>query len=150
MVIVDRNGDLLKIENRELSVYYPRKESTIYILTDSSSLHQSIQLPDNTEIVEVEFDKQNNLVLEGLGEKLMNKGIYHLMTEAGAELNSFLIENKWADELCCFITPLLLMDNNALPIFKSLNSVSLDHSSILCLEEQLTFDDDIYLRYSFC
>ncbi len=148
-IIIDRTGELLKSENQQLPIFYKRKLSKIYLLTDTSQISHQYTLPSHTEIIDVRFDHQHMLQLDGLGEKLMEKGIHHIMTEAGSVLNSFLIDNNWADEMYCFIAPLLLIDDKSKSMLHTQKVVTLDKAHKLTLIETQIFDGDVLLRYSF-
>ncbi len=147
-IIIDRTGELLQSENQQLPIFYKRNVSKIYLLTDTSKINHPYTLPSHTEIIDVSFDQQHMLQLDGLGEQLMEKGIHHIMTEAGSVLNSFLIENNWADEIYCFVAPLLLIDEQSTRMLNTNKVVTLDKAHKLSLIETLTFEGDVLLRYS--
>jgi diaminohydroxyphosphoribosylaminopyrimidine deaminase/5-amino-6-(5-phosphoribosylamino)uracil reductase len=147
VLVIDRDGDLLKLANRHLAVFYPRTHSKIYLLTKAVSEEAVSDLPPNVELIPCTFDENGFLKLEGLGEQLLQKGMYHLMTEAGAVLNTFLIQQQWADEWCCFVAPRLLMDRNAPSVFQTTQAISLEDTQSLTLLESLQLEGDVLLRY---
>jgi len=148
-IIIDRTGELLQSENQQLPIFYKRNVSKVYLLADTSKINHPYTLPSHTELIDVSFDNQHMLQLDGLGEQLMEKGIHHIMTEAGSVLNSFLIENNWADEMYCFIAPLLLIDDKSKSMLHSQKLVTLDNAHRLTLIETQIFEGDVLLRYSF-
>jgi len=145
VVAIDRDLDLLKEEHLQLPIFYERINSKIYLLSNKTVK----TLPKNVEIINVEFDKNNNLILESLGEKLLQRNLCKLLVEAGSSLSTYLIKNNWADELVLFIAPKLILDKQALNIFEIDNQQLLIDANDLQLLETKVLGNDIMLRYFF-
>jgi diaminohydroxyphosphoribosylaminopyrimidine deaminase/5-amino-6-(5-phosphoribosylamino)uracil reductase len=145
VVAIDRDLDLLKPEHQGLPIFYERTNSRIYLLSNKATNN----LPKNVEIVNVDFDENNSLILEGLGEKLLLLNICKVLIEAGSKLSSYLIENKWADELVVFLAPKLIMDKQAINVVETDKEQLLIGATNLQLEETKLLGDDIMLRYLF-
>ena len=145
VIVIDRELDLLKPEHQSLPIFYERMNSKIYLLSKKTTKN----LPKNIEIINVEFDEKNQLKLEGLGESLLQLNICKVLIEAGSKLSSYLIENKWADELVVFIAPKLIMDKQAMNVFENDREHLLNAATSLQLEETKLLGDDIMLRYLF-
>ncbi|MFY7964930.1 MAG: bifunctional diaminohydroxyphosphoribosylaminopyrimidine deaminase/5-amino-6-(5-phosphoribosylamino)uracil reductase RibD [Chitinophagaceae bacterium] len=143
VVVIDRNLDLLN--HLSLPVFYERKDSKIYLLTNKTC----DCLPQNVEIIHVEFTPKNELIFNGLGEKLLQAGIFQMLVEAGSKLSSNLIKNNWADELFVFIAPKLMLDKSAFNIFELDEEQLLSNANNLELEEVKTLENDVLLRYFF-
>jgi diaminohydroxyphosphoribosylaminopyrimidine deaminase/5-amino-6-(5-phosphoribosylamino)uracil reductase len=145
LVVIDRDLDLLKQEHRDLPVFYERTNSRIYLLSNKTTNH----LPKNVEIINTEFDENNSLMLDCLGEKLLQLNICKLLIEAGSKLSTFLINNNWADELILFLAPKLIMDKQAMNVVETDKEQLLIGATNLQLEETKLIGDDIMLRYLF-
>jgi diaminohydroxyphosphoribosylaminopyrimidine deaminase/5-amino-6-(5-phosphoribosylamino)uracil reductase len=145
VVAIDRDLDLLKEEHLQLPIFYERINSKIYLLSNKTVK----TLPKNVEIINVEFDKNNNLILESLGEKLLHRNLCKLLVEAGSSLSTYLIKNNWADELVLFIAPKLILDKQALNIFEIDNQQLLIDANDLQLLETKVLGNDMMLRYFF-
>ena len=52
---------LIKLGNKELNIFYERKESKVYLLTDR---HYTNPLPPNVEIVETNFNEETINITE--------------------------------------------------------------------------------------
>jgi diaminohydroxyphosphoribosylaminopyrimidine deaminase/5-amino-6-(5-phosphoribosylamino)uracil reductase len=145
VIVIDRDLDLLKPEYTSLPIFYERMNSKIYLLSNKTTN----QLPHNVEIINVDFDENKSLVLEGLGEKLLQLNICKVLIEAGSKLSSYLIENNWADELVVFVAPKLILDKQAMNIFENDKEHLLNAATRLQLEETKLLGDDVMLRYLF-
>ena len=55
LIIIDKQLDILKEENKELGIFYKRKETKIYLVTDKIVDHK---LPENIEIINVNMHKE--------------------------------------------------------------------------------------------
>lgn len=145
VIVIDRDLDLLQPEHRFLPVFYERTDTKIYLLSNKTTN----DLPKNVEIMNVEFNENNTLILEGLGEKLLQRHICKLLLEAGSKLTSYLIENNWADELVVFLAPKLIIDKQALNVFEYDKEQLLSAATNLQLKETKLLGEDIMMRYTF-
>ena len=145
VVAIDRDLDLLKEENLHLPIFYERKHSKIYLLSNKIARN----LPNNVEIIKVDFEDNNTLILADLGKKLLEYNLCKLLVEAGSSLSTYLIKNNWADELVLFIAPKLILDKQAINIFETDNQQLLIDANNLQLLETKILDNDIMLKYRF-
>ncbi|MCX6209074.1 MAG: bifunctional diaminohydroxyphosphoribosylaminopyrimidine deaminase/5-amino-6-(5-phosphoribosylamino)uracil reductase RibD [Bacteroidetes bacterium] len=145
VIAIDRDLDLLKPEHQSLSIFYERTDTKIYLLSNKTSDN----LPQKVEIVNVEFDENNSLILDGLGEKLLQLNICKVLLEAGSKLSSHLINNNWADELIVFVAPKIIMDKQAINFIETDSEQLLSNATNLELLETKVLDGDIVLKYHF-
>jgi diaminohydroxyphosphoribosylaminopyrimidine deaminase/5-amino-6-(5-phosphoribosylamino)uracil reductase len=143
LIIIDKQLDILKEENKGLGIFYPRKETKIYLITDKTYKHE---LPENVEIIKTNI-KEGECDLLQLNEILLKKNICEVLVEAGGKLNASLLKDKLVDELVIFVGPSLLIDNNALNLFNTSDIQTIEDSVQLSLIETRTFDNDIMLKY---
>jgi riboflavin biosynthesis pyrimidine reductase len=143
LIIIDKQLDILKEENKGLGIFYPRKETKIYLITDKTYKHA---LPENVEIIETNI-KEGECDLLQLNEILLKKNICEVLVEAGGKLNASLLKGKLVDELVIFVGPSLLIDNNALNLFNTNELQTIEDSVKLSLMETQAFDNDIMLKY---
>jgi diaminohydroxyphosphoribosylaminopyrimidine deaminase/5-amino-6-(5-phosphoribosylamino)uracil reductase len=142
LIIIDKQLDILK-ENKGLGIFYPRKETKIYLITDKTYKHE---LPENVEIIKTNI-KEGECDLLQLNEILLKKNICEVLVEAGGKLNASLLKGKLIDELVVFMGPSLLIDNNALNLFNASDIQTIEDSLQLSLMETQAFDNDIMLKY---
>ena len=143
LIIIDKQLDILKEENKGLEIFYPRKETKIYLITDKTYEHT---LPENVEIININI-KEGEYDLIQLNEILLKKNICEVLVEAGGKLNASLLKGKLVDELIVFMGQSLLIDNNALNLFNTDELQTIEDSVQLSLMETQTFDNDIMLKY---
>ena len=143
LIIIDRALSVLEPENKGLGIFYDRKDTKIYLLTDKEYTNE---LPQNVEIIKVNF-LVGAIDLSELNELLLNKNICEILVEGGGKLNASLIKQQIADELAMFICPSLLLDNEAINMFKDSEFQSIENSVQLSLINTLQFDDDLLLKY---
>lgn len=147
-VIIDRTGSMLQEANTQHPIFYNRNETKVYIVTAPGTIHAKTLLPTNTEIIELPFNNNNEIDLEALSKALLEKGLYCLLIEAGATFNSFLLANKWVDEIDYFIGSKILLDNNAKAGFNLTSNTPLQNGTPLTLLASKTLGNDIYLHYA--
>jgi len=143
LIIIDKQLDILKEENKGLGIFYPRKETKIYLITDKTYEHA---LPENIEIINININGGECDLIQ-LNEILLKKNICEVLVEAGGKLNASLLKDKLVDELLVFLGPSLLIDNNALNLFNASDIQTIEDSVQLSLIETQTFDNDIMLKY---
>ena len=100
----------------------------------------------NIEIITANF-LEGAIDLSELNEMLLSKNICEILVEGGGKLNTTLIKQQIADELVMFICPSLLLDNEAINMFKDSEFQSIENRVQLSLIETLQFDDDLLLKY---
>jgi diaminohydroxyphosphoribosylaminopyrimidine deaminase / 5-amino-6-(5-phosphoribosylamino)uracil reductase len=143
LIIIDRALRVLEPENKGLGIFYDRKKTKIYLLTDKE---YTDELPQNIEIIKANF-LEEAIDLSELNELLLSKNICEILVEGGGKLNATLIKQQIADELVMFICPSLLLDNEAINVFNDSAFQSIENSVQLSLIETLKFDNDIFLKY---
>ena len=145
VLVIDKNLDLLEKQYESLPIFYPRTNTKIIFITANSP---SIQLPENIECIIGTFNEQG-LVFSSISAKLLELGFYKILTEAGSQLNSSMIQQNIADELYWFIAPSILNDVNAHPMLGLDEFRGLDKKVQLSLIETKLIDGDVLLHYRF-
>ena len=145
VVIIDKNLELLEKQYENLPIFYPRTNSKIILIAAQAP---SNQLPENVECITGLFNEQG-LVFSSVSAKLLELGYYKILTEAGSQLNSSIIQQNIADELYWFIAPSILNDLNALPILGLDQFCALDKKVNLSLIETKVIEQDVLLHYRF-
>jgi diaminohydroxyphosphoribosylaminopyrimidine deaminase/5-amino-6-(5-phosphoribosylamino)uracil reductase len=145
VLIIDKNLELLEKQYESLPIFYPRSITKIIFVTANPP---SIQLPENTEYIIGTFNEQG-LVFSSISAKLLELGYYKILTEAGRQLNSSMIQQNIADELYWFIAPSILNDVNAFPTLGLDEFRGLDKKVQLSLIKTKVIDQDVLLHYRF-
>jgi diaminohydroxyphosphoribosylaminopyrimidine deaminase/5-amino-6-(5-phosphoribosylamino)uracil reductase len=145
VIVIDKNLELLEKQYQSLPIFYPRSVTKIIFITANPP---SIQLPENMECVIGIFNEQG-LVFSSIATKLLELGYYKILTEAGSQLNSSMIQQNIADELYWFIAPAVLNDLNGLPMLGLDEFRGLDKKVQLSLIETKVIDQDVLLHYRF-
>jgi diaminohydroxyphosphoribosylaminopyrimidine deaminase/5-amino-6-(5-phosphoribosylamino)uracil reductase len=143
LIIIDKQLDILKEENKSLGIYYQRNNTKIYLVTNKIYPYL---LPENFEIINVEINN-DEIDLVQLSDILLSKNICVVLIEAGGKLNASLIKQKFIDEINLFICPSIIIDNDGISIFSSTELQEIEKSIQLSLIEAQTFDNDIMLKY---
>ena len=143
LVVFDRNLELLKNENRQLAVFYPRDHSRIYLVTDKMDAFPDIPNVE-TIIIPVENGKFN---IDLLNKELLSKNICQVLIETGGSMNATMMETKSVDEIYTFVCPRILMDNTAINQFESNQIQKIENATMLELLESMTIGEDILLRH---
>lgn len=145
VLIIDRALKLLDPENADLPIFYERTNSTLYFITDTIPTKT---YPKYIEFIKGEFD-ENGLQLSSIQKKLLELGLYKILTEGGRKLNASLIAQDTADELYWFIAPKLLNDLNS-PSMLGLPQHKLLKDTIqLKLINSIVLEEDVLLHYQF-
>jgi diaminohydroxyphosphoribosylaminopyrimidine deaminase/5-amino-6-(5-phosphoribosylamino)uracil reductase len=145
VLIIDKNLDLLQKQNESLPIFYPRTTTKIIFITANPP---SFQLPENMDFIIGAFNEEG-LLFSSISAKLLELGYYKILTEAGSQLNSSMIQQNIADELYWFIAPAVLNDLNALPMLGLDTKIALDKKVQLSLIEAKVIDEDVLLHYRF-
>lgn len=143
LIIIDRALSVLKPENKGLDIFYDRKNTKIYLLTDKENTKT---MPQNVEIIKANFP-EGAIDLTEINELLLKKNICEILVEGGGKLNATLIKQQLVDEIAIFICPSLLLDNTAINVFNDSAFQSIENRVQLNLTETLQFDDDLLLKY---
>ena len=143
LIIIDKQLDILKEENKALNIFYKREKTKIYLVTNKKFENT---LPDHVEIINVNIHEGECDLLE-LSTILLKKDICEILVEAGGKLNASLLKTKIVDELNIFMAPSLLIDNSSINLFNSSELQSIENSIQLSLQETQNFDSDIMMKY---
>jgi len=143
LIIIDKELDILKEENKALNIFYKREKTKIYLVTNKKFENT---LPEHIEIINVTIQK-GECDLNQLSAILLKKNICEVLVEAGGKLNASLIKAKIVDELNVFICPSLLIDNSSINLFNSSEFQRIENSVQLSLLETQSFDNDILMKY---
>ena len=143
VVVFDKNLDLLKEENKHLAIFYERKNTKLYLVSDKSF---EGQIPNYIETIHIPIiNDYFDLAL--LNNALLSRNICEVLVEGGANLNTSMIKAGCIDELYMFVCPSLLFDNDAINVFSSNEQHLMANSQKLELVETKTFDSDILVKY---
>ena len=142
LIVFDKNLDLLKKENHQLSIFYKRNSSKIYLVTDMA---ETTTLP-NVETISIPIN-DGKFDLEMLHKELIERNICQVLIEAGGSMNASMMEAKAVDEIYTFLCPRILMDNAAINLFNSNQTQTMDNTVKLQLMESMTIGEDILLRH---
>ena len=145
VIVIDQNLELLEKKYTSLPIFYTRSKTKVIFITANPP---SIQLPKNMDYIIGVFGEQG-LIFSSISAKLLELGYYKILTEAGSQLNSSMIQQKMADELYWFIAPAILNDLNALPMLGFDEFRGLDKKVLLSLIETKVIDQDVLLHYYF-
>lgn len=145
VLVIDKNLDLLQKQHESLPIFYPRATTKIIFITANPP---SFQLPENMDFIIGTFNEEG-LLFSSISAKLLELGYYKILTEAGSQLNSSMIQQNIADELYWFIAPAVLNDLNALPMLGLDTEIALDKKVQLSLIETKVIDGDVLLHYRF-
>ncbi|MFZ4103277.1 MAG: bifunctional diaminohydroxyphosphoribosylaminopyrimidine deaminase/5-amino-6-(5-phosphoribosylamino)uracil reductase RibD [Sediminibacterium sp.] len=145
VLVIDKNLDLLQKQHESLPIFYPRTTTKIIFITANPP---SFQLPENMDFIIGTFNEEG-LLFSSISAKLLELGYYKILTEAGSQLNSSMIQQNIADELYWFIAPAVLNDLNALPMLGLDTEIALDKKVQLSLIETKVIDGDVLLHYRF-
>jgi diaminohydroxyphosphoribosylaminopyrimidine deaminase/5-amino-6-(5-phosphoribosylamino)uracil reductase len=143
LVVFDRNLELLKDENRQLPVFYPRDQSRIFLVTNKMDANSNIPNVE-TIIIPVENGKYN---IDLLNKELLARNICQVLIEAGGTMNAAMMEAKSVDEIDTFVCPRILMDNDAVNQFEGTQIQNMENATMLELLESKTIGHDILLRH---
>ncbi len=143
VVVIDRKLDLLLNDKSDLNIFYPRKKSKVYLVSDQDA---DEKLSADIEIIKVPFIN-GKCDLTVLSEQLIAKNICEVLVEAGSILNTDLMEAELIDEIYLFIATSIVMDDNAIGIFNGndLNYMLKKFRFELAGTEYV--DDDILEKY---
>jgi len=143
LIVIDKHLDILKEAHNGLSIFYPRVESKVYLVTDK--MYEAV-LPSNVEVIQIPFI-DGAYDMDELNAALLKLNICEVLVEAGGKLNASMITAKQIDEIYLFIAPSLIIDKNAIGSFHSEELQLIEDKKLLKLIETQIFEDDVLLRY---
>jgi diaminohydroxyphosphoribosylaminopyrimidine deaminase/5-amino-6-(5-phosphoribosylamino)uracil reductase len=143
LIIVDRELSILASKNQGLGIFYGRKFTKIYLLSDQA---YSNTLPQNIEIIKANFS-DGIIILGKLNEVFLRKNICEILVEAGGKLNASLIKQQLIDEIVLFLCPSLLLDNEAINVFNDSAFQPIENKQTLKLIETKQLDNDLMIKY---
>ena len=142
-IIIDRDLDLLKEENKDLYILNKRTNSTLYIITEKEEYPN---LASYIQCVPMSFNNKE-LKFEELHKFLLSKNLCEILVEAGGKLNASLLNSKIVDEIYTFICPSLLIDHQSINSFAIDINQPIKNKFNLKLVETKQFDNDLLLQY---
>lgn len=143
LVVIDRDLSLLEPSHQKLGIFYKRTNTRIYIISDKMP---DKQVRGDVEIISTSF-QDGRIQFNELNEILLQKRLCQILVEAGATLNTAMIEQQLIDEFNVFICPSLLLDCQSINVFNSTQFHNLNNSTKLRLKETMHFDQDVLLKY---
>lgn len=143
VIIIDRFLSLLEPHNKHLAIFYQRKESKIFLLTDKEYKND---LPENIEIINAHF-QEGTIDLRALNKFFLSKNICEILVEGGGKLNAALINKQLIDEIAVFICPSILLDNQAINVFNDYESQAIENKVQVKLKEHCQFENDLLIKY---
>ena len=143
LVVFDRNLELLKKENHQLAVFYQRRHTHIYLVTDKMDAMPEIP---NVQTIGIPVGN-GKFDIDLLHKELLKRNICQVLIEAGGSMNASMMEAKAVDETYTFVCPRILMDNAAVNQFEHNQIQKLETAVMLHLLESKTIGEDILLRH---
>ena len=143
LIVFDPSLELLKKENHQLSIFYKRNKSFIYLVTDKTGIKTALP---NVDIISIPM-QDGRFNLEMLHKELLAKNICQLLIEAGGTMNAAMMHAKAVDEIYTFLCPRILMDNAAINQFNSSQNQTMDNAVRLQFLESMTIGEDILLKH---
>jgi diaminohydroxyphosphoribosylaminopyrimidine deaminase/5-amino-6-(5-phosphoribosylamino)uracil reductase len=143
LIVIDKDLAILQEENKGLNIFYDRKYTKIYLLTDQECPNS---LPQHIEIIKASFSA-GAINLGELSQVLLSKNICEIVVEAGGKLNASLIKQQLIDEIVLFLCPSLLLDNEAINVFNDSAFQSIENKHQLKLFETKQLDNDLMIKY---
>lgn len=104
--------------------------------------------PENVEILICPKDEHNQINLSFLIEELYKKGVYSILVEAGAQVNSSFLKNNLADKVYHFIAPKILGDNKAISCFSGFEISDINNCTKTTIKDIQKVDVDVIITYS--
>jgi diaminohydroxyphosphoribosylaminopyrimidine deaminase/5-amino-6-(5-phosphoribosylamino)uracil reductase len=147
LVVVDRGLQLLQGENKSLSIFYARKNTKIYLVTD-----YAVDLGhDRTdvEVLVVPFTADGRVDALVLGKRLLEKQICHILVEAGAMLGQSMLKEDIIDEVHLFVAPIHIEEEEGIPFLKldQQNTPEVLLSNFMVSKKEI-FSGDEYFSFS--
>ncbi len=144
VVVIDKKLELLKPDNKVLNIFYPRVNSTIYLVSENT---YNGPLSDDIEILQIPFI-DGRCDLKALSKQLLAKNICEVLVEGGGILNTALMHANLVDEIYLFKANAVFTDSHAVNLFNDHSIEEILSESNLNLVNTTFFDDDILEKYS--
>ena len=100
-IILDQRLDLLKEENKNLAIFYPRTNSKLILVTTLPSYDG--QLPLHVELLVAPSGEDGKICLTSFAQLIYQKGYYKILIEAGYVLYRSLVATNLVDECLFFV-----------------------------------------------
>lgn len=142
-IIIDKHLDLLKNDNIDLPILKKRNHSKLYIITEQNKIPN---LPEYIELIKIDF-AGGAINFNSLHTTLLNQNCCCVLVEAGAKLNTSMLENNCIDEIYSFICPSIITDSQAKNVFESANAQTLDNKINLQIIDFKKIEEDILIHY---
>jgi diaminohydroxyphosphoribosylaminopyrimidine deaminase/5-amino-6-(5-phosphoribosylamino)uracil reductase len=143
LIVIDKDLAILNEENKGLSLFYERKFTKIYLLTDKE---YTTTLPQQIEIIKTNFSA-GIINMAELSQDFLRKNICEILVEAGGKLNASLIKQQLIDEIVLLLCPSLLSDNEAINILNDSSFQPIENKYSLKLIETKQLDNDLMIKY---
>jgi len=140
-IVLDQRLDLLKEENKGLSIFYPRVNSKLILVTTLLDYHG--QLPSHVELLVVPEGDDGKICLTSFAHLIYQKGYYKILIESGYVLYKSLIAANLIDECLFFIANLKFEEDGDYLKFLEVEKL-IEQSSIdqLMFKERMSLNDD--------
>lgn len=125
-IVLDQRLDLLKEENRGLSIFYPRKSSKFILVTTMD--HYSGQLPPNVEILTVPQGADGKICLTSFARLIYQIGYFKILIEAGYVLYKSLVADNLIDDCLFFVVDSSFEDGEEYLYFPEVEKLNNQHS----------------------
>lgn len=142
--VLDRDFRLLDQANAHLSIFNSHPNSFI----DLFGVEKQIDyLPENVRIFFIEHDEKGNILLDSFFKKQLELNNHRLLVEAGSKLATYLLMHDCIDEMNLFMAPIVLPDQQAIPLFNTDFNMALTDAKKFKLDILQQSGADIFIRY---
>ncbi len=100
-IVLDQRLDLLKEENKNLAIFYPRTNSKLILVT--TLIDFDVQLPPHVELLVVPSGEDGKICLETFAQLIYQKGYFKILIESGYVLYKNLLMTNLIDECLFFV-----------------------------------------------
>jgi len=144
IIVIDRDLKLLDSENAGLSIFLAHPRSFIYLFGTKKKIKK---IPHNVKVIFTDFDTDGNINLEALLKIQLELHHYNILVEGGSKLATQLMLHELIDEIHLFIGPKIIIDSEAIDIFKSNQNFDISNAKEFKLSEINNFNSDVFLTY---
>ena len=138
-IVLDQRMDLLKEENKNLAIFYPRINTKLILVTTLVDFNG--QLPPHVELLVVPSSADGKICLETFAQSIYKNSYYKILIESGYVLYKSLVKTNLIDE-CLFFVAHQKFDEGGEYLYFSEAEKLLKESSI----HQLSFNEKIELN----
>lgn len=100
-IVLDQRLDLLKEENKNLAIFYPRNSSKLILVTTLPNYRD--QLPPDVELMVVPSGADGKICLTSFAQLIYQRGFFKILIESGYILFKSLISVNLIDECLFFV-----------------------------------------------